>query len=264
MTHYDEKDLYSGLGALHWYAITDTDPRHDEAFFGQAIRRGGGPALELGCGAGRLLLRYLAEGLEVSGCDISADMLAVCRQRAGEAGLEARLYEQAMQELDLPHRFRTIYIPCGSFVCVMDREQALQTLIRCRRHLDDGGQLVFNVFLPDHDYGRPVSPDGYPGAWTFKAEKSLPGDRRLVVRSRDTGLDPVEQTWHEERRYELYQGDTLRQTEVRAGQGRWYFRNELLWMLRLAGFRDATVTGDYTGEPFGPQHTAVMMVTATA
>ncbi|TDC13859.1 hypothetical protein E1261_44535 [Kribbella albertanoniae] len=61
-------------------------------------------------------------------------------------------------------------------------------------------------------------------------------------------MDRVEQTWHEERRYDLYDGASLIRTEIRAGQGRWYFRNELLWMLQLAGFApsDVTTTGDLT------------------
>ena len=30
MTGYDERDLYSGLAARHWWAISDTDPRMDQ------------------------------------------------------------------------------------------------------------------------------------------------------------------------------------------------------------------------------------------
>jgi cyclopropane fatty-acyl-phospholipid synthase-like methyltransferase len=48
------------------------------------------------CGAGRLLLAYLQEGLDVEGVDISGDMLAVCREAAEAAGLHPVLYEQPM------------------------------------------------------------------------------------------------------------------------------------------------------------------------
>jgi SAM-dependent methyltransferase len=260
---FDELDLYTGLATLHWATISDTDSRWDQAFYKEIIERGGGRALELGCGAGRLLLAYLADGLEVEGADISGEMLAVLREKAAEAGLQPVLYEQPMQLLDVPGRLRTIYIPCGSFVSVMDRAAALGTLRRCYDHLEPGGVLAFNIYLADYDYSGNSNPGPFPEPWQFKAEKQLPAGRRLVVEHRATGLDPVEQIWMEERRYRLYDGEQLLQEEVHAGQGRWYFRNELLLMLQTAGFSDVVVTGDYTDEEFGPQHEKTMAFIAT-
>ncbi|MBM7790856.1 class I SAM-dependent methyltransferase [Tenggerimyces flavus] len=259
---YDERDLYLGLAAEHWGAISDTDPREDQEYFQRVIESQNGRALELGCGAGRLLLAYLRAGLDVAGSDISGDMLAMLRRDAEAAGLEPEVYEQPMQELDVPGTFRTIYVPCGSFVCVMDREQALETLRRCHAQLDPGGVLVFNLFLFPYDYSAEELPT-FPGPWEFKAEKSLPDGRRLVISNRDTGLDPVEQVYEEERKYELYEDDRLVRTEVRTGQGRWYFRNELLWMVRIAGFEQVEVTGDYTDDELNPSHRKVMVVRAT-
>lgn len=261
--NFDERDLYTGLAALHWATISDTDSRWDQPFYKRVIEEGGGRALELGCGAGRLLLAYLADGLLVDGVDISDEMLAVCRAKAEAAGLQPLLYEQPMQQLDLPHHYATIYIPCGSFVTVMDRLAALDTLRRCFAHLLPGGRLAFNIYLPDYDYSGQNNPASFPTPWTRRAEKQLPGRRHLVVQHRLTALDPVEQIEQEERRYELYDGDQLLQEEVHRGQGRWYFRNELLWMLEIAGFADVTVTGDYTDEPFSAQHRQTMVFVAS-
>lgn len=270
---FDERDLYIGLAAVHWGAISATDSRWDQPFYRRIIEQAtddaaSSRALELGCGAGRLLLAYLQEGLNVEGADISGDILAVCREKASKAGLNPVLYEQPMQKLDVPGLFSTIYIPCGSFVCVMDREEALGTLRRCYEHLQPGGVLAFNIFVPDYDYSGLTAPEPFPRPWKFKAEKELSSDqpdatpRRLVIEFRETGLDPVEQIWTEERRYRLYAGEELLQEEVHTGQGHWYFRNEVLWMLRLAGFNDVQVTGDYTDEEFGPQHTSTMVFVA--
>lgn len=256
---FDERDLYTGLAALHWATISQTDSRWDQAFYRRVIEEGGGRALELGCGAGRLLIAYLQDGLQVEGLDISGDMLAVCREHAADAGLEPVLYEQPMQELDVPGDFATIYIPCGSFVVVMDRQQALQTLRRCYDHLRPGGTLAFNIFLPDEEYFVDLD---FPRPWQPKAEKQLPRGRQLHIDYRLTGTDPVEQIWMEERRYRLFDGAELLQEEVHGGQGRWYYRNELLCMLQMAGFEEVRVTGDYTDETFGPQHEATMVFRA--
>ena len=187
-------------------------------------------------------------------------MLAICRQAGAAAGLEPVLYEQPMQTLDVPGRFTTIYIPCGTFVSVMGRTNALETLRRCREHLEPGGTLVFNVFVTDYDYSGKTEYGPYPGPWKEKAIKELGNGRRLVIHVRETGVDPLEQIWMEERRYRLYDGETLLQEEIHAGQGHWYMRNEVLWMLQLGGFEDVHVLGDYTEEPFGPEHSAMVFV----
>ncbi len=126
-----------------------------------------------------------------------------------------------------------------------------------------GGQVVFNVFLADYDYSGHTVAGPFPQPWKAKAVKQLPDGRRLVIASRETGVDPVEQIWMEQRRYEVYDGETLVSEEIHSGQGRWYFRNELLWMLELAGFGEVGVTGDFTAEAFSSRHTTTMVFRAT-
>ncbi|MCW5859599.1 MAG: hypothetical protein KIS63_14975, partial [Caldilineales bacterium] len=83
-----------------------------------------------------------------------------------------------------------------------------------------------------------------------------------VVERRLTWQDPIEQYDAEERRYRLYQDEALVAEEVHAGQYHWYFQHELLLMLRLAGFDDVSVKGDFTDEDFGPQHQGSMVFLA--
>ena len=84
-----------GLIARDW-AEFETEGGPEAAYYKQLIETSGQPALDLGCGSGRLLLLYLQAGLDVDGCDYSEDMLAVCRERAQKEGLSPRLYAQAM------------------------------------------------------------------------------------------------------------------------------------------------------------------------
>ena len=84
---FDEIDMYSGLAALHWSAYDD--PTWDHDFYRRIVEQAGGLALDVACGAGRLLRRYLQAGLAVEGLDSSADMLAVCRQKAEAGGVLA-------------------------------------------------------------------------------------------------------------------------------------------------------------------------------
>ena len=98
-----------GLVARWWAEFNASDPA-ELAFYRGIIERNGQPALDLGCGAGRLLLPLLSTGLDVDGCDISPDMLAFCREGAAKQGVTAILYQQAMHDLELPRRYQTIFI----------------------------------------------------------------------------------------------------------------------------------------------------------
>ena len=164
-TKIDEAGLFTGLAVLHWSPISIFDKRVDQSFYQALIQKNKGKSLEMGCGAGRLLLTFLKMDLAVEGADISAGQLETCRRDGEAAGLSPVLYEQKMQELDLPHRYRTIYIPCGSFQCVMGREAAKEALKRCHTHLEPGGVLAFNL-APSHKYYFEYVDDEptYPGA----------------------------------------------------------------------------------------------------
>lgn len=62
------------------YVIPYRD-RRDVGFFVAMARQAGGPVLELGCGTGRVLIPTARAGVEIVGLDVSAPMLAVCREK---------------------------------------------------------------------------------------------------------------------------------------------------------------------------------------
>lgn len=106
---------YSGLAASLYDLWWGEKPLLDDAFYRRMLEQLPGPALEVGCGTGRLLIPYLRDGFEIEGVDCSAEMLALCQKKAEHFGLKPLLYEQFMQKLDLPRHYRTIYIPFRSF-----------------------------------------------------------------------------------------------------------------------------------------------------
>lgn len=107
---------YHGLLAESWDLLRgDTSEWPDGPFYREIILKDGEPALDVGCGTGRLLLDFLASGLDVDGVDVSLEMLDICRQKAGELGLDPTLYQQSMEHLDIPRKYRTIIVPSCSF-----------------------------------------------------------------------------------------------------------------------------------------------------
>src|SRR5439155_20478682 len=107
----------------------------------------GQPAVDVACGTGRLLIPYLRDGLDVDGCDVSADMLALCREKAEREGLNPTLYEQPMHELEVPRAYRTVFV-CGGFGVGSSRERDVQALGRFHELLEPGGTLVLDNEAP--------------------------------------------------------------------------------------------------------------------
>jgi len=241
-----------GLVAQWWAEFNVEGP--EIAYFQSIIERYGQPALDVACGTGRLLLPYLRIGLDVDGCDISPDMLALCRDKAIREGLTPapQLYRQATHELDLPRTYKTIFV-CGSFGIGGNRQHDLEALGRFYHHLQPGGVLAFDHGLPygnarHWQYWLQENRSQLPRAW-----EELPGERRRAsdgteyeMRSRVLDLDPLEQLYTFQMRAERWRDGQLIAQEEHTLKGCMYFKNELLMMLEQAGFRDIIVLGGHT------------------
>jgi SAM-dependent methyltransferase len=140
-----------GLVARWWAEFSEPGPEID--YFRRLVEDGQ-PALDVACGTGRLLLPYLRAGLDVDGCDVSPDMLAECTAAAEREGLSPRLYAQAMHELDLPRRYRTIFV-CGGFGLGSTREQDAEAMRRFHAHLEPEGLLALDAELPPEELDEP-------------------------------------------------------------------------------------------------------------
>lgn len=258
MTFSDGPQVWHyGLMAERWAAFNTEAP--EAPFFLEAIARFGQPALDLACGTGRLLLPILRAGIDIDGCDISADMLHHCRAAAARDGLAPNLYAQPMHAIALPRTYRTIYV-CDSFGLAGSLEHDLESLRRCHAHLEDGGALVLNI---EAEYTEPAMWT----QWLAEERQKLPqpwpkGGRGRVApdgsehigRFRILDLDPLEQTITRQVRLEKWQAGALVAAEEYTLRGRMYFRDELRLLLRLAGFREITVCGDYTDAPATAAH----------
>jgi SAM-dependent methyltransferase len=252
-----------GLIAKWWSEFNQDGP--EIPYFQRFIEAGGEPALDVGCGTGRLLLPYLRAGLDVDGCDVSADMIALCGERAAGEGLWPTLFEQAMHELDPPRSYRTIYV-CGAFGLGSTRDQDLEALGRFHEHLESGGTLVLDNEVPYAD----------PNAWRYwlkEARASLPetveppGGRRrgsdgaeYSLRSRIVELDPLEQRVATEMHAEMWRDGALASEEDHTLTMHMYFRDEMLLMLERAGFANITVQGGYTGEEATADHDFLVFI----
>ena len=239
---------HHGLVARHWAEKNTDGP--EIAYFQRQIETYGQPALDAGCGTGRLLIPFLRAGLDVDGCDVSADMLAYCQQTAEGAGLAPRLYQQALHELDLPRQYQTI-VACGVFGIGVSREQDFLALQRLYQHLRPGGVLLLEFYLPYEDaevwpLWRKGARTHLPEPWAADIGKIPEDDREFEMHYRLIVVDPLEQRTVSEMRTLLFKDKQLVADTTYTITLNQYFRHELRLLLEKAGFKIEAEQGDWT------------------
>ena len=139
--------------------------------------RFGEPALDVACGTGRLLIPFLRAGLDVDGCDISSDMLALCARKAEAEGFHPQLFPQAMHQLSLPRCYKSIVV-CGAFGIGGSLAQDQEALRRIFSHLAPGGALFLDNYVPYKDadewrYWMKEEGEKLPEPWPSSGQRKI-------------------------------------------------------------------------------------------
>lgn len=255
---------HHGLLARWWAEFNRATP--DELSYLQgAIQRFGEPALDLGCGSGRLLAPLLADGLDVDGVDVSAEMIEYARRAAAAVGKTPFLAAQPLHRLEVPRRYRTALM-IGVFEIGGDRAAAREGLRRAYDCLEPGGALIINHELPYH------SPDHIWALWLAGRREDLPRPWRTIGRQRAADgdeielesrlieLDPLEQREALESRVRLWRAGAVIVEEIWPLRISHYFAQEVLELLRETGFGEVAMESGYTGAPATPDDGTVTFV----
>jgi len=109
----------------------------------------GNRVLDLACGTGELTVLLAERGFDVTGVDLSDDMLMVAREKAVQRGLQIHLFEQDMSLLEGLGSFDIITIFCDSLNYLRTPEEVQKTFENVFTHLNDGGLFLFDVHSPN-------------------------------------------------------------------------------------------------------------------
>jgi SAM-dependent methyltransferase len=247
-----------------WWAEVSRPEDAELSYLRAAIRRFGQPALDLGCGTGRLLVPLLAEGFDLDGIDVSADMLGYAARAVASAGVDpgGRLAVQRFDEFAMPRHYGTIF-SIGSFAIggSLDRDEA--ALLRIRDHLAPGGAVILSFEIAtDDDHARMSDPLRlYPRPWPASGARAVLADGdELELLKRATAYDIETRTHRLEMRARLRRDGQVIREETGELLNTYYRPEDVAAMLRAAGFGSVAVEGPYTGRAPDPGDDTVVMV----
>lgn len=142
--------------------------------------------LDLACGTAEFALRLSFLGHQVTGVDLSKEMVAVAKEKVAAAEINLPILEQDMSKLALNQSFDVVTCFCDS-LNYLETEQALEETIQAvSTHLEPNGLFLFDVHsvfkidqgFKDYTYGdsdEEISTiwNSFPGEFPHSVEHEL-------------------------------------------------------------------------------------------
>lgn len=108
---------------------------------------GDGRALELGIGTGRIALPLAERGVPVHGIDLSEEMVARLRAKAGGDRVDVTIGDFATTQVE--GTFRVAYVVYNTIQNLTTQDAQVACFENVAAHLEPGGTFVIEVGLPD-------------------------------------------------------------------------------------------------------------------
>ena len=192
---------------------------------------GGGRALELGVGTGRVAIPLAAEGVEVHGIDASPAMVE--RMRAKPGGERVHVTIGDFADVGAAGEFSLVFVVFNTIFMLLSQEEQTRCFRNVAARLGEGGVFVVEAFVPDMKR--------YEGGQAVKTT-AIADDEVILEVSR---LDAARQ--HVTSQRVVLGGGGVRLFPI---QIRYAWPSELDLMAQLAGLRLRERWGGWRREPF--------------
>lgn len=199
--------------------------------------------LDLACGAGQLAIKMQQEGLEVTGLDLSAQMLEIAERRAEEFGVTIPFVQGDMTDLTNLKKFDAVTCYCDSICYLPDEESVQAAFNQVYQHLTEDGVFLFDVHsvyqidevFPGYTFNDQTEEVSFLWkSYIGEHPHSIEHDLTFFVYQEDIDLYERFDETHKERTYQL-------QTYID--------------MLKKAGFTSIEVSAEYGEEQIAEKST---------
>jgi SAM-dependent methyltransferase len=217
--------------------VVDKDYRQECDLIEQVFERFGNGKIrtivDFGCGTGNHSIPLAQRSYQITGVDVSADMLNVARLKSKDLGNRVTWLEGDVRNVEAGGPFDAGLFMFAVLGYQLSNEDMMATLNNARRHIRPGGLLAFDVW-----YG--------PAVLSMKPSdrvKILPVVGGKVIRVVNSQLDPRHHSCTV--RYHLWRiiGDQVEAESEESHVVRYFFPMELELMLNQSGFELESLTG---------------------
>lgn len=186
----------------------------------ELLRKSGikdGKILDLGCGTGGITMEMGRLGWQMSGVDISEEMLAEAKQKFAQENLEISLYRQDIAELQINEQFQAAMATFDTFNYLCDRNKLLKALKNVHDVLIPGGILLFDYntrfklgdILGDNTYSYYSDDTVYIWENEYNPNTQICKMQLTFFLRRESGLYERKMETHRQRAYSLMQWKKL-------------------------------------------------------
>ena len=106
-------------------------------------------AVDVACGTASVAILLAKQGLQVTGVDLSEDMLCVASQKAQDMKNPPRFVRQPLQKLHLSRGVDLAVCALDSLDYILDPQDCKEAIRRVYRALNPGGIFIFDVNTPE-------------------------------------------------------------------------------------------------------------------
>jgi SAM-dependent methyltransferase len=201
---------------------------------------GGGRALELAIGTGRVAVPLAERGVPVTGIELSEPMVEVLRTKVDQEAVPVVLGDMATTRA--PGDYDLVYLVFNTISNLLTQDEQVECFRNAARHLRPGGRFVIELWVPE----LRRLPPGTPAAVVVSEPGYLLVDTFDVLRQQVVS-----------HHFRFGEGRAAR---VGRSPHRYIWPAELDLMGRLAGFELESRHADWVGSAFtaeSPSHVSV-------
>lgn len=208
----------------------------DCGYYLKKISQTKGSVLEVGVGTGRIFLDALKMGADIYGIDVSPNMIDLLKAELDKKD-HHRVKVQDVRDLDVGKKFDLIIAPFRVFSHLLTVEDQLKALDKIHDHLNPGGRLIFDVFVPNLKYlveGLGDTPD-------FDGEYE---EGKRLTRFSSAEPDLMNQTLHVTMNF-IWEDDDRKIKKKWRFPLRYFFRYELEHLIHRSKLEFVDIYGDF-------------------
>lgn len=230
----EERQNYYGSLCTEMYEILHEKAPEDELDFYLSYAKKDMKILEALCGSGRFLVPFMERGFDITGIDLSGEMLDKLKEKAPDA----KVFQADIVEYSSKEKYDYIFISSSSVSLFTDMNLCRKTLKKIKEMLAPKGKFVFAV---DTVANRCEDDEDYKISASVKTKEGFD----LILKSKNY-YDEKNQTQFLPGIYELYQETTLLKKETMDFQIHLYKFGEMEQALKELGFSDVKTYSSFT------------------